>query len=87
VPVRFEIDNAKAMNIARILVDLVGQGHRLVSMPEYQLPRNLQAGTREYALYLTFVISIDCMTDAERLWRKARGAYEFYPERFTPEKV
>ncbi|MBS7649342.1 hypothetical protein KEJ17_06860, partial [Candidatus Bathyarchaeota archaeon] len=57
------------------------------SMPEYQLPRNLLAGSREHALYLTYVISIDYMTDAAKLWRSARGAYELYPESFTPEKV
>jgi len=66
---------------------LIGRRHWLVSMPEYQLPRNLQAGSREHALYLTYVISIDYMTDAEKLWSKARGVYELYPERFTPEKI
>jgi len=87
VPVRFEFDEGKAINIARILLDLIEQKHQLVSMPEYRLPRNLQAGTREHALYLTYIISIDYMTDAEKLWQKARGAYELYPERFTPEKI
>jgi len=51
------------------------------------LPKNLQAGSREHALYMTYVISIDYMTDAERLWQRARRAYELSPERFTPEKV
>jgi len=87
IPIQFEIDHDKAVNIAKILLDLIRQGHWLVSMPEYQLPRNLVAGSREHALYLTYVISIDYMTDAEKLWQKARGAYELYPERFTPEKV
>ncbi|MEM3666986.1 MAG: hypothetical protein QW222_07905 [Candidatus Bathyarchaeia archaeon] len=86
-PIQFEFDNNKATNIAKILLDLFRQRHWLVSMPEYQLPRNLVAGSREHALYLTYVISIDYMTDAEKLWSKARGAYELYPERFTPEKV
>jgi hypothetical protein len=87
IPIKFEIDDDKAVSIAEILLGLIEQRHRLISMPEYQLPRNLQAGSREHALYLTYVISIDYMTDAEKLWRKARGAYELYPERFTPEKV
>jgi len=86
-PVPFEVNEVKAVGIAKILLNLIGQRHWLVSMPEYQLPRNLQAGTREHALYLTYVISIDYMTDAEKLWSKAKGAYELYPERFTPEKV
>jgi endonuclease III len=85
--VEFEIDENKAVEIAKILFDLHMQKHSLVSMPEYQLPRNLVAGSREHALYLTYVISIDYMTDAEKLWRNARGAYELYPERFAPEKI
>ncbi len=56
-------------------------------MPEYILPRNLTEGTRDHALYLTYVISIDYMTDAEKLWKKSRGAYELYPERFKPETL
>jgi hypothetical protein len=84
---RFEVDRAKAVDIAKILLDLITQRHLLVSMPEYQLPQNLVLGSREHALYLTYVISIDYMTDAEKLWSGARGAYELYPERFTPEKI
>jgi len=86
-PVRFEVDESKAVNIARILLDLIEQKHWLVSMPEYRLPQSLQAGSREHALYLTYIISIDYMTDAEKLWSKARSAYELYPEMFTPEKI
>jgi endonuclease III len=56
-------------------------------MSEYVLPRNLEKGTKDHALYLTFVISIDYMTDAEKLWKKARGMYELYPDRFTPKKI
>jgi hypothetical protein len=54
-PVRFEADESKAVNIARILLGLIEQKHWLVSMPEYQLPRSLQAGSREHALYLTYI--------------------------------
>ena len=86
-PAQFGVDEGKAVEVARVLLDLIMQGHWLVSMPEYRLPRNLQAGSREHALYLTYVISIDYMTDAEKLWQKARGAYELYPERFTSEKI
>ena len=87
MPIQFEVNQNKAIDIAKILLDLIEQRHWLVSMPEYQLPRNLKPGSREHALYLTYVISIDYMTDAEKLWQKARGAYEFYPERFTPGKI
>ncbi|MEM2183593.1 MAG: hypothetical protein QXQ62_05645 [Candidatus Bathyarchaeia archaeon] len=86
-PVEFEVDFDRAFRIAGVLLDLIRSGGWLVSMPEYRLPRNLMAGTREHALYLTYVISIDYMTDAEKLWSKARGAYELYPERFTPERI
>jgi len=34
---------------------------------------------------LTYVISIDYMVDAEKLWQRARRAYELRPENFTPE--
>lgn len=57
------------------------------SMPEYISPRNLSEGSKEQALYLTYVISVDYMTDAEKLWRNSRGAYELYPERFEPETI
>jgi len=85
--VEFEINEDKAIKIARILLDLHKQSHLLVSMPEYQLPRNMAPGSREHALYVTYIISIDYMTDAEKLWRNARGAYELHPERFVPEKI
>ena len=81
------IDDDKAVKIAKVLLSLHAEKHSLVSMPEYQLPRNLQPGSREHANYLTYIISIDYMTDAEKLWRNARGAYELYPERFTPEII
>jgi hypothetical protein len=71
VPVQFEVDEIKAVNISKVLLNLIEKRHWLVSMPEYQLPRNLQAGSREHALYLTYVISIDYMTDAEKLWSRA----------------
>jgi len=34
-PIQFEVDEGKAVDIARVLLDLIGQGHWLVSMPEY----------------------------------------------------
>jgi len=88
--VEFAIDNVKAFKIAERLTDYF-YNHKDIfadySMPEYVLPRNLKKGTREHALFLTYVISIDYMTDAVKLWRKSRGAYELYPERFTPEEI
>lgn len=90
VKTEFTIDDLKAIKIAgRLFNDFynrkgVFEGY---FMPEYILPRNLKEGTREHALFLTYVISIDYMTDAVKLWKKSRGAYELYPERFTPEQI
>jgi len=90
VTVNFEIDGSKAFKIAEKLYDQFYNRKGVFesySMPEYILPRNLNEGSKEHALFLTYVISIDYMTDAERLWKKSRGAYELYPERFKPEKI
>ena len=87
---RFHVDEEKAVSIARRLYDdFYGQkgffeGYR---MPEYILPDNLVEGSKEHALYLTFIISVDYMTDAVKLWRNARGAYRIYPERFDPRAI
>ena len=56
-------------------------------MPEYILPQNLIGGSREHALWLTYVISIDYMTDAVRLWNRSREEYRFKPKSFDPEKI
>ena len=90
VTVEFRIDWSKAVKIADKLLDLFYNRKgffKNYSMPEYILPRNLVKGSREHALYLTYVISIDYMTNAEKLWRNSRGAYELYPERFKPETI
>ena len=90
VTVEFKIDETKAVKIAQKLLDVFYNRKGFFkdySMPEYILPRNLVDGSKEHALYLTYVISIDYMTDAEKLWRNSRGAYELYPERFTPEYI
>jgi len=88
--VEFAVDDVKAFKIADRLFDQFynRQGFfQDYTMPEYVLPRNLEEGNREHALFLTYVISIDYMTDAVKLWKRSRGAYELYPERFTPEEI
>ena len=88
--VKFGIDEQKALRIVeRLLHEFYTQKgfFKNYSMPEYILPRNMKEASREHALFLTYVISIDYMTDAVKLWRKSRGAYELYPERFTPEEI
>jgi endonuclease III len=87
---RFNIDDMKALKIARRLYDEF-YNHKGIfesySMPEYILPRNLDEGTKEHALFFTYVISIDYMTDAVKLWKRSREAYELSPERFTPQEI
>lgn len=88
--VQFVINDLKASRIAGRLLDQFYNRKGFFedyAMPEYVLPRNLREGTREHALFLTYVISIDKLTDAEKLWRKSRGSYELYPERFTPKEI
>jgi endonuclease III len=88
--VEFAINDLKAVKIAgRLFSQFYNRQGFFTnySMPEYVLPRNLKEGSREHALFLTYVISIDYMTDAEKLWKKSRGAYELYFERFTPEQL
>jgi len=88
--VEFAIDNEKAFKIAEKLFDEfynrkgIFKGY---TMPEYILPSNLKEGTREHALFLTYIVSIDYMTKAEKLWKRSRGAYELDSEMFTPGKI
>jgi len=88
--IQFNINEEKAICIAEKLLDLFYRRRGFFegySMPEYVLPKNLVEGSREHGLYLTYVISIDYMTDAEKLWRNSRRAYELYPNRFKPETI
>jgi len=90
IEVEFSVDDVKASKIAERLLDHFYSRKGFFedySMPEYVLPRNLEEGSREHALFLSYVISIDYMTNAVKLWKKSRGAYELYPERFTPKEI
>ena len=76
IETHFEIDDAKALKIAsKLFDDFYGKKGFFEDkpMPEYVLPRNLKEGTKQHALYLTYIISIDYMVDAEKLWKKSRG--------------
>ena len=86
----FAIDDLKAIKIAGRLYNEFYNRHGFFadySMPEYVLPRNLKEGSREHALFLTYVISIDYMTDAVKLWKRSRGAYELHSDMFTPKQI
>ena len=85
---RFVLDSERAAKIASILYPLfigrkgIFKGYQ---MPEWVLPRGVKPGSKEHALYLTYVIAVDFGVDAEALWKNARGKYELYPEYFDPE--
>jgi len=59
------------------------QGH---IMPEYILPP-IEEGSKELALYYTYVIAIDYQTNAHKLWRNSREQYQHYPEMFDPQEI
>jgi hypothetical protein len=56
-------------------------------MPEYIPPNGLRRDSREYALYLTYVIALDFQTNAVKLWNNARMLYETNPLLFDPETI
>ena len=88
--VDFEIDGDKAEAIGSILLDQFYNRKGFFQhyeMPEYILPPNLVKGSREHALYLTYVISIDYMTDAVKLWNRSREEYFHSPENFQSENI
>jgi len=90
VSIEFEANDIKALNIADRLFDqFYGQKGFFegYTMPEYILPTGMSKGSKEHALFLTYVISIDYMTDARKLWANARGAFNLYPERFQPSTI
>ena len=76
--VDFNIDESKATAIGETLLDQFYNKRGYFDgyeMPEYILPSNLQEGTREHALYLTYVISVDYMVNAVKLWNNSRDCY------------
>lgn len=88
--VDFEIDSDKAEKIGKILLDQFYNRKGFFEkyeMPEYILPPNLVKGSREHALYLTYVISIDYMTNAVKLWNRSREEYLHSPENFQSENI
>jgi len=92
--VRYEVeffqDIGRATKISRVLYEQFKnrtgffEGYE---MPEYVPPSGLDRSSREYALYLTYVIAIDFQTDAVKLWGRARSLYENEPKLFEPEVI
>ena len=79
----------KVVSIGRVLIDEF-QGKTSYfegyEMPEYILPE-VKEGSRELALYYTFVIAVDYQTNAHKLWRNSRRQYNQHPELFEPENI
>jgi len=83
-------DYEKALSIAKILRDQFSSKtgfFKDYSMPEYLLPKSVVSGSREHALYLTYVISIDYQTNAVKLWSNARALHMAHPECFEPKNI
>jgi len=90
VQIEFVIDDLRAEKIAnRLYNEFYGRKgiFKECIPPEYVLPSRMREGSREHALFLTYVISINYMIDSAQLWKKARGAYALFPDRFTPERI
>lgn len=90
VTTEFQIDDQKAEKIASRLNREFYQHKGIFKdcyPPELSLPTKITQGSREHALFLTYVISINYMTDSAQLWKKSKGAYALFPERFLPEKI
>ncbi len=88
--IEFLIDDLKAEKIGnRLFTDFYGHKgfFKETYLPEYILPSKIVKGSKEHALFLTYVMSINYMTDSAQLWKKAKAAYSLFPERFMPEKI
>ena len=85
----FEYNTELATEIGSILHEqfstktMYFEGH---VMPEYIMP-DIEPGSRELALYYTYILAVDYQTDAHRLWRNSRSQYERHPEMFEPEII
>ena len=85
----FEFNTELATEIGSILHEQFStktgyfEGH---IMPEYIMP-DIEQGSRELALYYTYVLALDYQTDAHKLWRNSRNQYESHPEMFDPDMI
>jgi len=83
----FQVDVDKARTIATRVYSMFQKRegfYSKVTMPEWILPPGIIEGSKEHALYLTYVISVDYMVNAEKLWQNAREKYSFNPDFFNP---
>lgn len=90
IQIEFLIDDSKAENIAKKLISEFDKRKGIFQNnhpQEYVLPRKITEGSREHALFLTYVMSINYMTGSEQLWKKSRAAYALFPERFYPDQI
>jgi hypothetical protein len=86
----FLIDDQKAEKLSKkLLTDFARKTgvFEAYSSPGQALPMKMKTGSREHALFLTYLVSIDYITDSVQLWKKSRGAYVLFPENFTPEQI
>jgi hypothetical protein len=89
-PANVFLDVERAENIGKILHNdfqkRIGYFTGYI-MPEYSYPKNIVQGSREQALYFTYVISVDKQTNAVKLWQNAGRIFENHPEYFDPKFI
>ncbi len=54
---------------------------------DYECPTGMVAGSREYALYLTYIFALDEDVDSAELWRRVRSFYQGTPWFFDAEQI
>ena len=55
--------------------------------PDYSLPKGMFSGSKEHALFLTYVFALDDMTNSNQIWTKAREIYKKTPWFFDAEQI
>ena len=61
--------------------------YRDKEMPEATLPKKIESKSKEHALYLTYVSSLNYRTSSDLLFERMRGLYDAQPYMFKPSYV
>ncbi len=83
------IDSKRAVEIGKILHDGFERKtgfFKYTPMPEY-IPPDVPEGSRELALYFTYVMALDYQTKADRLWSRSREQFNKRRDLFEPEVI
>lgn len=55
--------------------------------PNYSLPKGMISGSKEHALFLTYVFALDDMINSNSIWKKAKQIYEESPWFFDADQI